>query len=151
MKKSILIILAVALPLLGCPKDPINGEYTQKVRGVKIPEADANFYNLMMGVAMEIDRCAQEPVHCEGLEDSMKPGNTSTVQMQIKWVRHNEKSGKIQLAMAQLEDAMIAKKGGEILTYENVFSTFAYYPGYSVENIKKRLSKYIDLLKSTEE
>ena len=136
---------------MGCPKKPVIGEVTKKVQKLEISGADVDFKNLMIGVAMEIDTCTLHPENCENLTDPWKSGMLLTLQRQIEFLKNDENSVVVQLKMAEFERAMLDGKGGDLLTYANTFSTFAYHPGYGLENIKKRMEKYIALLSNTKD
>ncbi len=151
MKKIFLLTLVISLPLMGCPKKLVIGEMTKKVQQLEIPGADVDFKNMMIGVAMEIDGCTLQPEDCENLIDPWKSGMLLTLQKQIEFIKNDENSAEVQLKMAQWERAMLDGEGGDLLTYNNTFTTFSYHPGYGLENIKKRMEKYIALLsKSTD-
>lgn len=134
------------MPLMGCPKRPTIGEVTKKVESLIIPGATVDFKNLMIEVAMEIDGCTMKPESCENLPDPWKEGKMLTLQKQIESILNDSRSGEVQKKMAIFEKNMLNNEGGEILTKSNTFTVFAYHAGYGLENIKKRIDKYITLL-----
>lgn len=151
MKRLFLLALVISLPLMGCPKDPVIGEVTKQVQKLEIPGADVDFKNLMIEVAMEIDACTLNPENCENLIDPWKSGKLLTLQKQIEFLKNDENSAAVQLKMAEFERAMLDGKGGDLLTYSNTFTTFGYHAGYGLENIKKRMDKYIALLSNVDD
>jgi hypothetical protein len=133
---------------MGCPKKPTIGDLTKKVQKLEIPGADIDFKNLMIEVAMEIDGCTEKPENCQNLPDPWKEGKMLTLQKQIESIKNDSKSADVQLMMAMLEQAMLDGKGGDILNKGNTFTTFAYNAGFGLDNIKKRMNKYIEALSS---
>lgn len=150
MKRLIVIILIVSYPLLGCPKNPVIGEYSERVVKVKIPGASEDIKSLMLEAAQAIDACLADPGSCDGLPDPWKNGKMQTLPEQIETVRNDPNSGVVQLAMARFERAMLDELGGSVLTKSNVFTTFAYHAGYGTKNIEKRMNKYLELLEKTD-
>lgn len=151
MKKVLLIVFITSLPLMGCPKEPTIGEFTKKIQKLEIPGADNDFKNIMLEVAMEIDGCTENPENCQNLPDPWKEGKMLTLQKQIESIKNDSRSADVQIKMAMLEQAMLDGKGGQILTTSNTFTTFAYYAGYGLKNIKKRMDKYIEVLSKKDE
>ena len=100
---------------------------------------------------MEIDGCIENPEACQDLPDPWKEGKMLTLQKQIESIKNDPRSADVQLKMAMLEQTMLDGKGGEVLTKSNTFSTFAYYAGYGLKNIKKRMNMYIDTLSKKED
>ncbi len=149
MKKFTYLILVLAIPLCGCPKGVFEGEMTERVKKVEIPGASVDFKNLMIEVAIEIDRCGEAPEKCTDLPDPWKEGKMLTLQKQIDYVRENPESSEVQLKMARLERAMLDAEGGSLLTPGNTFTVFGYNAGYGFENIVRRMERYLSILSET--